>query len=129
MKIMEKMKIHEVNPHLHDWLFRATNVWGVQAQIDLLMEEMSELNIALLKERRIIPLNPENTNDYKTHIAEEIADVQMMLIQLMFIYGNHSLVEDFMSAKFDRLKKKVIKGEEEKAKEIQLLLKSTKDDE
>lgn len=52
--------------------------YGKEPQVDMCIEEMSELTKALLKERR----GKGNIKD----IAEEIADVQIMLEQMKWIF-------------------------------------------
>ena len=51
--------------------------FGISAQTDMLIEEMAELTQALLHDRRGRPAN----------IPEEIADVQIMLEQIVQFYG------------------------------------------
>ena len=55
---------------------RALNKFGEQKQKDMAIEEMSELTQALLKERR----------GRESNVAEEIADVTIVLDQLKLIY-------------------------------------------
>lgn len=66
-------------------LKKAINTYGVQAQKDMMIEEMSELTKALLKERRADNITIEKLA--KDNIREEIVDVQIMLNQMKIIYG------------------------------------------
>lgn len=61
------------------------------------VEEMSELTKELVKDLRGIA-------DEK-HIAEEMADVEIMLEQLKIIYNNSDIVEKFKIEKLERLEK------------------------
>lgn len=58
---------------------RIINHYGKEAQKDVAIEEMSELTKELIKERRI-KYNMDS-------ILEEIADVTLMLHQLLIIYN------------------------------------------
>ncbi|MBQ6756496.1 MAG: hypothetical protein IJP43_06095 [Oscillospiraceae bacterium] len=63
--------------------------WGAYAQIDIAIEEMSELTKALLKERRAV--GTANFDDrLRDHIREEMADVYITLNQLSLIFGDCS---------------------------------------
>ena len=73
-------------------LKRAINTYGVQAQKDMMIEEMSELTKALLKERRADNITIEKLA--KDNIREEIVDVQIMLNQMKIIYGYSKERED-----------------------------------
>lgn len=60
-----------------DELYKAIlNHYGIEKQENMLLEEMAELQIALLHQRRGRPNN----------IMEEIADVQIMLEQIQVYY-------------------------------------------
>ena len=62
----------------------ALEKYGFEHQLTLLFEEMSELQNALCKERR--------GRDSREHIAEEIADVEIMLEQMKLHYAIHEEV-------------------------------------
>lgn len=74
---------------------RAINYFGKSSQIIMAMEEMSELTKELSKDVR-------KCGDYE-HIAEEIADVEIMLGQLKIIYDIAYKVEEWKAYKVDRL--------------------------
>jgi NTP pyrophosphatase (non-canonical NTP hydrolase) len=57
---------------------RAIEKWGASAQIDMCIEECSELIDALCKHRR------GRCND--DHVAEEIIDVSIMLSQMALLF-------------------------------------------
>ena len=72
-------------------LKKAINTYGVKAQKDMMIEEMSELTKAILKERRADCFTSEIAKD---NIREEIVDVQIMLNQMKIIYGYSKEHED-----------------------------------
>lgn len=57
----------------------AINYFGSCQQVDMAIEEMSELTKELLKHRRF--------NDNRCKIVEEMADVYIMLYQLQMIFS------------------------------------------
>lgn len=64
--------------------------YGFKAQSVLLIEEMSELTKAICKYKRIteggqIPSKPITKNEVIENIAEEIADVEIMLEQVKYL--------------------------------------------
>lgn len=69
-------------------LLRAIDTWGHPAQIDMMIEEMSELTKALLKERRKRHTPASSLESVLMNIREEMADVQIMLDQMKLIYGD-----------------------------------------
>ena len=85
---------------LHD----AIQTYGKNSQVDKAIEEMSELTKALLKERQ----NNGSVDD----IIEEIADVHIMLWQLLLIFEADWAVDDFIDYKIKRLEKRLKKPNE-----------------
>lgn len=69
----------EFNTNQINTMLDALNYYGNRPQIDMAIEEMSELTKELLKNRR----GKEN----RSQIADEMADVYIMLEQLKFIFG------------------------------------------
>ena len=57
---------------------RALKAWGVQAQLDMMIEEMAELTKAIIKYRRGI--------GDKLDLLREGVDVQIMVMQLETIF-------------------------------------------
>ncbi len=93
-----------------DILGKAVDTYGVAAQTDMAIEEMSELIKALLKHRRAEKF-PEAW-DYertKQNIYEEISDVMIMLIQLIMIYGGTEIFR-IIGDKVKRLEERLNKG-------------------
>ncbi len=87
--------------------------YGSNNQIDVAIEEMSELIKALLKERRqanVLEFDvtaTEKLEALNNNIAEEMADVIIMLVQLQMIYDNKESVSDYISMKVERLKRRM----------------------
>jgi NTP pyrophosphatase (non-canonical NTP hydrolase) len=80
-----------------------TDKWGVDAQLDVAIEELSELIKEICKRKRGYP----NINN----LAEEIADVEIMVEQLRFIYESEYCISDrvdiWKDYKLKRLAEKV----------------------
>lgn len=78
---------------------QALNHFGKQSQIMVCMEEMSELQKELCKHFR------GRNNFYD--IAEEIADVQIMLEQMIILFNCRDAVEQWKQVKLLRLRGKM----------------------
>ena len=76
-------------------LYTAINEFGADAQIKMMFEEMSELQHALCKH-----LRGKNNED---NIAEEIADVQIMLDQMIILFECEQKAKMYYSEKIKRL--------------------------
>jgi hypothetical protein len=76
----------------------AITVFGADAQQDKLLEEMAELQKEILKHR----LGEDNL----VHIAEEIADVEIMLEQMKMIFSCAGRVKAFRAGKLHRLEQR-----------------------
>lgn len=80
-----------------DEIYReAINAWGADMQIDMCVEEMAELTQALIKFKR-------GKGDLN-NIAEEIADVSIMLEQMAMVFGCHNKSYAYKQYKLARLK-------------------------
>ena len=82
---------------LHDNVIcqAALETFGKELQVTVAIEEMSELTKELCKNSR----GQEDT----THIAEEIADVEIMLQQMKMLFDCVGQVETFRRYKLERL--------------------------
>ena len=81
---------------------QAIEHYGVNSQIDIAIEEMSELTKALLKHRRY------GTEDTYKAIRDELADVEICLEQIKLIYLiDDKSLEFIKNSKLDRLKKRM----------------------
>lgn len=87
-------------------LFKAIATYGSKAQEDIAIEEMAELTKALIKNRRY------NTDATRKEVREEMADVYIMLLQLVLMYG---FDEKVVKNKIDRLKNRLEKKQSESA--------------
>ena len=74
---------------------RAIRTYGEQPQVDVTIEEMSELTKAILKYRRAENKNKNEAEYLEDDIIEEIADVQIMLDQMRIIFGDTSSQEEY----------------------------------
>ena len=97
-----------IRPKETEILIDALETYGVRNQEDMLIEEMSELTKALLKHRRY------NTEETQADILEEIADVEITLMQLVLVYGNPL---ETVEAKLERLKQRVAETKREAFRE------------
>jgi NTP pyrophosphatase (non-canonical NTP hydrolase) len=70
--------------------------YGADMQLNICIEELSELIKELCKVKRGIP-RPDN-------IAEEMADVKIIMKQLEIIFQNSADVDKWYAKKVDRLK-------------------------
>lgn len=84
---------------------RAVQQYGEDNQISVAVEEMAELTKELMKWKR------PDVDKQRTmcNIAEEIADVEIMLSQLKIIFSCAGAVEDEKSIKINRLLEKLLK--------------------
>lgn len=89
---------------LHEILHKAIGFYGVDMQLNVCIEELSELIKEICKFKR----GNMNINN----ISEEMADVKIMLQQLEIIFKNTGDIETFYDAKIDRLSKRIDVGSE-----------------
>lgn len=82
--------------------FNAIETYGAESQVDKAIEEMSELTKALLKERRYGGSNVD--------VCEEIADVFIMILQMMLIFEEKDEVAKYVDYKIKRLEKRITRG-------------------
>lgn len=75
----------------------AINIYGQEKQVDIMIEEMSELTKALIKHRR------KPSDETLKNIQEEIADVKIMMYQGAMMFGEEA-VERFIHEKTERLR-------------------------
>lgn len=84
----------------------AVDTWGESDQTDKMLEEMSELAKALLKLRqwRKALTGYSEGDKHQNDVLEEMADVRIMLDQMVIIHGNTDKIE---AKKLERLKTRV----------------------
>lgn len=78
---------------------QALKTWGPSAQTNMMFEEMAELQKELCKNGR--------GKDNRDHIAEEIADVLIMLEQMMILHDCKELVTVYKAEKLQRLEGRI----------------------
>lgn len=88
-----------VVPAQCDTYVEAVRAYGKQSQLVMAMEEMSELTKELSKNLR--------GADNSKALAEEIADVEIMLEQLKVIFRNRALVDRIRAGKLVRLSDRI----------------------
>ena len=79
---------------------KAINRYGEAVQAMVAVEEMNELSKELIK-------NAMRGKDNRSEIAEEIADVKIMLEQMELLFDCFDDVERFKSKKIDRLAERI----------------------
>lgn len=77
----------------------ALDTWGAAAQVTMVMEEMAELQKELCKNARGRNNLPE--------LAEEIADVRIMLEQMEVLFDIEDAVEEYKAQKVERLETRI----------------------
>lgn len=79
----------------YDIITAAIDTYGKEHQIIVAIEELSELQKELTKILR--------GKGNEEHLAEEMADVRIMLSQLGFIFNNFEAVTEWEGVKLNRL--------------------------
>lgn len=106
------MKDHQVKI-----LYDIVAKYGDSPQIDMAIEEMSELIKALFKHRRLKYGNhpQEEIDRRRNDIADEIADVEILLFQLRNIFSfDRSFIDDIIEEKLMRQKMRMQKNNTER---------------
>ena len=83
-------------------LREAIKVYGKDNQIEMIIEECSELIMALQKNKRY------NTKDTYINVCEEIADVDIMIEQAKMMFDD-DLINHIKKQKIERLKERLKK--------------------
>lgn len=91
--------------HKNELYELACDYWGQEAQIDMCVEECSELIHAICKYKR--NENLAQHAELVRSIAEEIADVEIMTEQLKLIMGITNQVDIEKSFKLARLEERL----------------------
>lgn len=78
------------------------DTYGIKSQEDIAIEEMSELQKAILKHRR------KESEKTREEIIDEIADVEIMIEQLKIIYSCRKEVKNRIDFKLDRQIKRIL---------------------
>ena len=80
---------------------KAIETYGETSQMQMVLEEMSELAKEICKSMRY------SKRQYKRRVAEEIADVEIMLEQIKMIFGIDDDVEGWRLDKTVRLRERL----------------------
>ena len=95
----------------------AIEVFGGDLQVAVAIEEMAELTKELCKAQRVTFAGRgglgDGMIDNHDEIAEEIADVQIVLEELMLLFGIPSEVQKARKRKLERLEMRIEKAREE----------------
>lgn len=83
----------------------AEKKWGLDAQLMMAVEEMSELTKEICKMHR-------GKQDFEA-LADEIADVSIMMEQLKHFFALEDMVSEHMDAKIRRLQSRLDADKEE----------------
>lgn len=78
--------------------------YGANAQIDMMIEEMSELTKALLKLRRD---KGEHTILLRNNVIDELADVEIMCRQMEILFKAEGAVAEIILYKINRQKERM----------------------
>lgn len=96
----------------------AIKTFGVDLQLAVAIEEMAELTKELCKAQRTIFAARTGLGDGRIdnfdEIVEEIADVQIVLEELMLLFGIQSEVQKARKRKLERLEMRIEKAREER---------------
>ena len=90
----------EFNKEQTKILQKALDTFGVDNQLDIAIEEMSELTKAIIKHRRYA------SRETYENLCEETADVAIMIEQI-FLTTKRDDVAKYAAAKIDRLKQRL----------------------
>ena len=85
-------------------LTHALITYGSEPQVDMMIEEMSELTKALLKQRRAQKSGCQYDRERVKAIVEEMADVYIVLLQMIQLFGEPDLFDEFVREKILRLR-------------------------
>ena len=89
--------------------------YGYESQSRQLVEEMAELTVALNKKWRLEQTgnanNPLLSAPCMANLVEEIADVEIMLMQVKYLLGCNRVVESAKAEKISRQTERMAKGE------------------
>ena len=85
-------------------LERVITTNGISKQLDVAIEELSELIQAICKIKRRDSLFNESFA-VKGNLAEKMADVEIILAELKLLFDNEDNVKEWKNYKLDRLEK------------------------
>lgn len=98
-------------------LKKAIETYGVNAQIDVAVEELAELTKALMKDRRNCTFSKDHLSVLvkgRMSVYDGIADALIMLEQLQMIFDCEKDVEEIKGQKIQRLENRLQEAQNEK---------------
>ena len=88
---------------MEEKLLKIINHYGIMPQLKYIHSEYFELDEAILHYENSRYFSDEYGIDDNEHIAEELADIMVMLKQFQYYYGiEDKQIEDIMNFKIDR---------------------------
>lgn len=103
LKCYEESGMPLITPEGMSTIDAAIIEYGENAQVDMAIEEMAELTKAICKRKRTGATGPEAVAA-RGQLLEEVADVFIMLVQLIRIFDGAEEVQQTVTEKLDRLK-------------------------
>ena len=91
---------------------RAVDIWGVEIQMGMMIEEAAELIQAISKYKRAHDKSDEIKQDAYNHVCEEVADVENMIDQMRYMLDDKT-IDIYKEQKLERTLEKIIKLENE----------------
>lgn len=89
--------------NMKDKLLRIVNHYGIDKQLKYIHSEHFELDEAILTFEKSNEWTPSMVENWRKHIAEELADVMVMLKQFQYYYGiSNEEIEKIMNFKIER---------------------------
>jgi hypothetical protein len=92
---------------------RAVDVWGVEIQMGMMIEESAELIHSISKYRRSYNKSEDIKQDAFNHLCEEVADVENMINQMRYMLDD-KIIDKYKEEKLKRTLEKIKKLENEK---------------
>lgn len=88
-------------------LHQAINKWGVEAQMEMVIEECLELALALQKLKR----KRGNLEEKTKAVVDEIADVRIIIEQAIIMFSDpNNEIQQRIDFKMNRLKERLEEG-------------------
>lgn len=88
---------------------KALELWGEDFQLQMVIEECSELITAICKYKRYV------NDEFILEITEELADVEIMCGQMRLLFDN-KLVDEIKNKKLERLNKMIKQSKKQREK-------------
>ena len=85
---------------------RIVDTWGVESQLNMVIEEMGELLQSISKFRRSYNKDDETKAKAYDHLCEEVADVENMMNQMRYMLDADK-IDAYKEAKLERISKKL----------------------